>query len=102
VKTAIIGFRTPTDYSIWLKDHQQLPEDLHVPWGEFHTAFHAHHLSAGLLHSKLKEFLDLEHWNHIVFDYTQQFNTIAQYGSYHVNTDVKKANLFNEGLTIQL
>jgi hypothetical protein len=37
-----------------------------------------------------------------MFDYTWQFNTIAQYGSYHVNTDEKKAKLFCNGLTIQL
>jgi hypothetical protein len=35
----------------------------------------------GLLHTKLKEFLDLEQGNHIVFDYTWQFNTLSQYGS---------------------
>jgi hypothetical protein len=28
--------------------------------GEFRIAFYAHHLSAGLLRTKLKEFLDLE------------------------------------------
>jgi hypothetical protein len=37
-----------------------------------------------------------------VFDYTRKFNTLAQYGSYHVDTDEKKANLFHEGLTIKL
>jgi hypothetical protein len=37
-----------------------------------------------------------------VFDYTRQFNTLAQYGSYHVDTDEKKANLFHEGLTVHL
>jgi hypothetical protein len=41
--------------------------DHHVPWGEFRT----HHLSASLLCSKLKEFLDLELGNHFVFDYTK-------------------------------
>jgi hypothetical protein len=55
-----------------------------------------------LLRSKLKEFLDLEQGNHSVFDYTRQFNTLAQYGSYHVDTNEKKANLYHEGLTIQL
>jgi hypothetical protein len=55
-----------------------------------------------LLRTKLKEFLDLEHGNHSVFDYTRQFNTLAQYGSYHVNTDEKKANLYHEGLTVHL
>jgi hypothetical protein len=52
-----------------------------------------HHLSTGLLHTKLKEFLDLKQGNHSVFDYMRQFNTLAQYGSYHVSTDKKKANL---------
>jgi hypothetical protein len=52
-----------------------------------------HHLSTGLLHTKLKEFLDLKQGNHSVFDYMRQFNTLAQYGSYHVSTDEKKANL---------
>jgi hypothetical protein len=70
--------------------------------GEFRTAFHAHHLSVGLLRSKLKEFLDLEQGNHTVFDYTQQFNILAQYRSFHIDTDEKKANLFRNGLTIQL
>jgi hypothetical protein len=79
-----------------------LPTDHHVPWGEFRTAFHVHHLSAGLLCTKLKEFLDLEQGNHSVFDYTRQFNTLAQYGSYHINTDEKKANLYLTGLTIYL
>jgi hypothetical protein len=56
----------------------------------------------GLLRSKLKEFLDLEQGNHSVFDYTRQFNTLAQYGSYHIDTDEKKANLYHAGLTIHL
>jgi hypothetical protein len=64
--------------------------------------FHAHHLSADLLYSKLKDFLDLEQRNHSIFDYTIQFNSQAQYGTYHVNTDEKKANLYRAGITIHL
>jgi hypothetical protein len=56
----------------------------------------------GLLCSKLKEFLDHEQGNHSVFDYTRQFNNLARYGSYHVDTDEKKANLYHEGLTVHL
>jgi hypothetical protein len=56
----------------------------------------------GLLCRKLKEFEDLEQENHIVYVYTRQFNTLAQYGSYHVDTDKKKVNLYREGLTIHL
>jgi hypothetical protein len=51
-----------------------------------------------MLRTELKEFLDLEQGNHIVFDYKRQFNILAQYGSYHVNTDEKKANLYYVGL----
>jgi hypothetical protein len=56
----------------------------------------------GLLRTKLKEFLDLEQGNHSVFNYTRQFNTLVQYGSYHVDVDEKKANLYHVGLTIHL
>jgi hypothetical protein len=86
----------------WASYFATLPDDHHVPWGEFNYAFRAHHQSAGLLHSKLKKFLDLEQGNYSVFDYTRQFNTLAQYGSYHVDTDEKKANLYRAGLTIHL
>jgi hypothetical protein len=86
----------------WASHIGALPADHHVPWSELHTAFRAHHLSAGLLRTKLKKFLDLEQGNHSVFDYLRQFNTLAQYGSYHVNMDEKKANLYRARLTIHL
>jgi hypothetical protein len=86
----------------WASYITTLPDDHYVPWGEFCTAFHAHHLSASLLHSKLKEFLDLEQGNCSVFNYTRQFNTMAQYGTYHIDTDEKKANLYCAGLTVHL
>jgi hypothetical protein len=44
----------------WASYTTALPADHHIPWGEFRNAFHAHHLSMGLLHSKMKEFLDFE------------------------------------------
>jgi hypothetical protein len=37
-----------------------------------------------------------------VFDYMRQFNTLAQYGSYHIDMDEKKVNLYHAGLIIQL
>jgi hypothetical protein len=33
-----------------------IPKDHHVPWGEFRTTFHSHHLLTGLLYSKLKNY----------------------------------------------
>jgi hypothetical protein len=86
----------------WASYIATLPDDHHVPWDEFRTIFRTYHLSAGQLHSKLKEFLDLEQGNHSVLNYTRQFNTLAQYRSYHVDTDEKKANLYYVGLTIHL
>jgi hypothetical protein len=86
----------------WASYIATLPDDHHVPWGEFCTAFRAHHLSKGLLRSKLKEFLDLEQGNRSVINYTRQFNTLAQYGTNHVDTDEKKGNMYHSGLTIHL
>jgi hypothetical protein len=51
---------------------------------------------------KLAEFLDLHQGNRSVYEYIQEFNNLAQYGSHHADTDVKKAELFRKGLTIQL
>jgi hypothetical protein len=61
----------------WASYIAALPSDHQVQWGEFRTAFRAHHQSTGLLRTKLKEFLDLEQGNRSVFDYTRQFNTLA-------------------------
>jgi hypothetical protein len=86
----------------WASYITALLADHHVPWGEVRTAFHAYHLSAGLLRTKLKEFLDLEQGDHSIFDYMRKFNTLSQYGSYHINIDEKKTNLYHTGLTIYL
>jgi hypothetical protein len=37
-----------------------------------------------------------------VYEYTQEFNNLAQYGEHHVDTDAKKAELYCKGLNIQL
>jgi hypothetical protein len=73
-----------------------------VPWGKFRTAFRDHHLSVGTMCRKLAEFLDLRQGNRSVYEYIQEFNNLAHYGIHHVDTDVKKAELFRKGLTIQL
>jgi hypothetical protein len=82
----------------WASYIAALPADHLVPWDEFRTTFCTHHLSMGLLYIKLKEFLNLVQGNHSVFNYMRQLNTLGQYGSYHVDTDEKKANLYHEGI----
>jgi hypothetical protein len=86
----------------WASYTATLPANYHVLWGEFRAAFHGHHLSVGTMRRKLTEFLDLYqgHWS--VYEYTQEFNNLAQYGGHYVNIDAKKAELFRKGLTIQL
>jgi hypothetical protein len=58
----------------WASYIATLSDDHHVPWGEFCTAFRAHHLSVGLFCSKLKEFLDLEQGT-IVYSTTRGSST---------------------------
>jgi hypothetical protein len=36
------------------------PEGHQVPWVEFRDAFHAHHISDGIMEMKLEEFLKLQ------------------------------------------
>jgi hypothetical protein len=79
-----------------------LPADHHVLWGEFRIAFRGHHLSAGTMRHKLVEFPDLHQGGHYVYEYIQELNNLAHYGSRHVDTDAKKVELFRKGLTIQL
>jgi hypothetical protein len=71
-----------------------------VPWGEFRATFRGHHLSADTMRRKLIEFLDLHQRNRSIYEYTQEFNNLARYGGHHVDTNVKKVELFHKGLTI--
>jgi hypothetical protein len=54
------------------------------------------------MHRKLAELLDLHQGNRSVYEYIQELNNLAQYGSHHVDTDTKKVELFHKALTIQL
>jgi hypothetical protein len=37
-----------------------------------------------------------------VYEYIKKFNYLAQYGTHHVDTDDKKAELFRKGLSLPL
>jgi hypothetical protein len=73
-----------------------------MAWDEFCVAFCGHHLSAGTVHRKLVEFLELREGNCSMYEYTQEFNNLAQYSGHHVEIDAKKAELYHKGLNIQL
>jgi hypothetical protein len=69
---------------------------------EFCVAFRGHHMSAGTICRKLVEFLELRQGNRYMYDYTQEFNNLAQYEGHLVDSDAKKAELYSKGLNIQL
>jgi hypothetical protein len=54
----------------WASYTTVLPAKYHVPWGEFRAAFCGHHMSAGTMHHKLAQFLDLHQGNRSVYEYT--------------------------------
>jgi hypothetical protein len=64
--------------------------------------FREHHISAGIMCYKLREFLDLQQGTNSVYEHVKKFNYLAQYGTHHVDTDDKKAELFRKGLSLLL
>jgi hypothetical protein len=54
------------------------------------------------MHCNLWEFLDIQQWTDSVYEYIEKFNYLSQYGTHHVDTDEKKAELFRRGLNLPL
>jgi hypothetical protein len=73
-----------------------------VSWAEFRDAFHVHYISAGVMRKKRKEFMDLKQGGRFVYDYSKQFNHLAQYALDQVDTDDKKKDRFMIGLSTKL
>jgi hypothetical protein len=51
---------------------------------------------------KMKELLALKQGDDTVYQYTQKFNNLCQYGEHHVDTDAKKMERFRDDLKIEL
>jgi hypothetical protein len=51
--------------------------DYQVPWTEFHNAFRAHHIPAGMMMKKHQKFMDLKQGGRSVHDYSKLFNHLA-------------------------
>jgi hypothetical protein len=73
-----------------------------VSWNELCKVFPERHISAGIMRCKLQEFLHLQQGTDSVNEYIRKFNYLQQYGGYHVDIDEKKAELFRNGLSLQL
>jgi hypothetical protein len=83
-------------YTAALQDNHQ------VSWSEFYKSFRECHLSAGIVHRKLWEFLHLRQGTNSVNEYIRMFNYMQQCRGYHVDTDEKKAELFRNGVSLEL
>ena len=73
--------------------------DHHVTWREFTTAFRQYYIPVGSLNRKLSEFLELKQGNMTVMEYVNKFHHLTQYAGTHVDTDEKKMDRFNRGIS---
>jgi hypothetical protein len=56
----------------------------------------------GLMDCKQQDFLDLKQGSGTVYEYCKRFIYLVQYGSHHIDTDVKKTTLFYKGLCAKI
>jgi hypothetical protein len=54
------------------------------------------------MHRNMREFLDLQQGTANVYEYIRKFHYLAQYGTHHVDTNEKKAELFRRELSLPL
>jgi hypothetical protein len=88
---------------MWWEHYKSMQQPgYEIPWVEFKKAFRDHHIPKALTDRKMREVMALKQWSDIVYQYAQKFNNLCQYGGYHVDTDMKKMELFREGLNSEL
>jgi hypothetical protein len=102
-KTLFTAQQLQGDASAWWANYTAThPADYQVPWAEFHDAFRAYYILAGVMRKKRQEFMDLKQGGRSVHDYSKQFNHLAQYAPDQVDTDEKKNDRFMIGLSTKL
>ena len=69
-----------------------------ITWQEFCNAFCSHHVPAGLMKLKKKEFLALKQGGMTVAEYHDKFIQFSRYAPTKVEDDDKRQDLFMEGL----
>jgi len=69
-----------------------------ITWAEFRSAFRTHHVPAGLMKLKKKEFLALKQGGMTVAEYRDKFIQLSRYAPTEVDEDGKRQELFMEGL----
>jgi hypothetical protein len=76
--------------------------DYQVPWAEFQSALHAHHIPVGVMRRKYQEFRNLKQGGRSMHDYSKLFNHLTQYALDQVDKVEKKKNRFMNGLSTKL
>jgi hypothetical protein len=77
-KTLFVAQQLCGSASAWWATYIAAIRDNHqVSWNEFCTAFREHHISVGIMHHKLWEFLDLQQGTDSVYEYIKKFNYLA-------------------------
>jgi hypothetical protein len=88
---------------MWWEHYKSMQQPgYEITWEEFKTAFRDHHIPKALTDRKIRELLALKQGSDTVYQYAQKFNNLYQYGGYHVDTNMKKMELFREGLNSEL
>jgi hypothetical protein len=102
-KTHFAAQQLHGDASVWWANYAAThPADYQVPWTEFHSTFHTHHIPAGMMRKKRQEFMDVKQGGRFVHDYSKLFNHLAHYASDQVDTDDKKKDHFMIDLSTKL
>jgi hypothetical protein len=102
-KTHFIAQQLRRDVCAWWGNYTATHHtNYQVSWGEFHEAFHAHHIPAGVMRRKHQEFVDLKQGGRFVHEYSKLFNHLAQNAPELVDTDEKKKDHFMNGLLTKL
>jgi hypothetical protein len=88
---------------MWWEHYKSMQQpEYEITWEEFKKAFRDHHITKALTDRKMRELLALKQGSDTVYQYAQKFNNLCQYGGYHVDTHMKKMELFHEGLNSKL
>jgi hypothetical protein len=69
-----------------------------ITWQEFTNSFRNHHIPAGLMKLKKKEFLSLKQGGMSVVEFRDRFIELSSFAPKEVADDAKKQELFMEGL----
>ncbi|XP_072151463.1 uncharacterized protein [Setaria viridis] len=69
-----------------------------ITWEEFRNSFRTHHIPAGVMKLKQKEFLALKQGNMTISEYRDKFTQLSRYAPNEVDTDEKRQERFLDGL----